>query len=176
MEHQIPAPIRNWIDCLSDRRWPVVFQHGDLASWNISPILREIFPPSIGNMALAGHGFSRHRLLCPSDCRIDPAIAGGSAELRHRLPDPQPLAGPKRHDAEAITALAAYDAWSKALADGDSPNEPLQQWQRSIWDCRQGQDCPAPSVASVPPARVGRPRRPRRAGVIIASFQIPTLK
>ena len=65
-------------------------------------------------------------------------------------------------EAEAIVALAAYDAYRKALADGDSPDEPLQRWQREVWSAY-----PRPSIGQrlctkrrrkpvVPPARAAQ--------------------
>jgi hypothetical protein len=141
LQHNAPPTIANWIDCLSDREWPVVFQHGDLAPWNV-------FAAEDGRLAAIDWEYGSVNGLAYLDIAY---YALQIAALIDRLPADQAmiyatdlLCGPwpalKHHHAQAITALAAYDAWSKALADGDSPDETLQQWQRQIWDRAPGQN------------------------------------
>ncbi len=139
-----PRPVLDWIDRLRARPWPVVIQHGDLAPWNL--IRPSSASPHSNLMALdwefgsltggAYFDAAYYALQIASLIdRLDPtsALQYAVGELTR---NPWPLL--TSSEAEAITALTAYESWQAALTDGDSPEEPQQKWQRAIWDRRPG--------------------------------------
>jgi hypothetical protein len=135
-----PAVIHDWIDRMSGQSWPVVIQHGDLAPWNIFATTDNHDGSSItaldwefGNLQGAPYFDAAYYSLQIAALidRLDPDSAMNYA-ISQLMRNPWPAL--EFTQAEAITALAAFEAWRTALADGDSHTEPLQQWQRAIWD------------------------------------------
>ncbi|HTW94206.1 MAG TPA: phosphotransferase [Tepidisphaeraceae bacterium] len=125
--------VGQWTDRLRGVSWPVVIQHGDLAPWNVflDGSAFSAIDWEYGNL----NGFpyldlAYYVLTVSAVIRQAPpaAAAKQAADLLKsfapRLTESQ---------AEALVALSAYDAYRKALEDGDSPDEPIQKWQRAIW-------------------------------------------
>jgi hypothetical protein len=123
------------LEVLADRPWPVVVQHGDFAPWNL---LRrpegtigafdweygtlEGFPYLDLAYYLLQTSALIHRWAPTKAARYTIKFLG--RELRPALSDPE---------AKALTRLAAYDAYRKSLADGNTPDVGLQPWRREIW-------------------------------------------
>ena len=120
-----------WLDALSGRTWPVVFQHGDFAPWNIfqdkSGILRAIdweygdlegFPYIDRSFFVLQVGRLMNRW-SPERAK-DYAVS----VLDRDLP---------RHQAEALIRLVALDTHNKTLEDGHEPDSPALRWWRIIW-------------------------------------------
>jgi hypothetical protein len=159
LQHNAPRAIARWIDCLSDRDWPVVFQHGDLAPWNV-------FAGEDGRLAAIDWEYGAVNGLAYLDIAyyalqiaalIDRLPADDAMKYAANLLSRGSWPALKLQQARAITALAAYDAWTKALADGDSPDEKLQQWQRLIWDREPGQNRASGKNQSVTPVTAAMP-------------------
>jgi len=137
-----PDTILSWVDQLRDTEWPVAIQHGDLAPWNLLTVAGDELSAQ-EKMAAVDWEYARLQGIPYLDAayyylqieallrRSDPMTAVNSVVARlSKKPWP---ALSERH-ARAMVSLAAYDAWQHAIADGDSAAEPLQQWQRAIWD------------------------------------------
>jgi hypothetical protein len=124
------------IELLASKRWSVVVQHGDLVPWNM------LRGPD-GNLrvvdweygALEGFPFLDliHYILHTSALiyRWAPLRAARYAVeylIRQYAPA---LTGV---EAWVLTRLAAYDAYSKALEDGQATDAGMQPWRRAIWE------------------------------------------
>lgn len=123
-------------EALASRRWPVVIQHGDFVPWNL------IHRPG-GNIGAYDweHGTLEgfpyldlaYYILQTSALvyRWAPAKAARYAaayltrEARYALDSTE---------AQALTRLAAYDAYQKTLEDGQPAGTDLQTWRRAIWE------------------------------------------
>jgi len=137
------SDVGHYLDRLTTTAWPIVIQHGDFAPWNV--FVTGKHANAAGCYAaidweytnLKGFPFldlAYYVLTVAAVMRhLEPAAAAAIAKnllvtYAPRLTAPQ---------ADAMVALAAFDAYRKALDDGDSPDEPIQQWQRAIWQNRQ---------------------------------------
>jgi hypothetical protein len=124
------------IEPLASKRWSVVVQHGDFAPWNM------LRGPD-GNLravdweygTLEGFPFLDliHYILHTSGLiyRWAPLRAARYAVeylVRQHAPALTSV------EAWALTRLAAYDAYSKALEDGQSADVGTQPWRRAIWE------------------------------------------
>jgi hypothetical protein len=132
MRARVGDDIDPWLDALSARSWPVVYQHGDFVPWNVLegqdraltaidweygstdgfPFLDEAF------FVLQVGALLR---------RWSPARAREYA-IRHLDPS---LA---TEEAAALVRLAAFHAYHATQEDGHGPDEPLQAWRRSVWE------------------------------------------
>jgi hypothetical protein len=122
-------------EALAGRRWPVVAQHGDFAPWNLlrrsEGTIRAI-DWEYGTLEGFPHLDLAYYLLQTSALmyRWSPAKAADCTckflvkELRGAL---------SSVEAKALTRLAAFDAYQKALDDGHTPDTGLQPWRRQIW-------------------------------------------
>jgi hypothetical protein len=133
--HATPE-LNTMFELLASKRWSIVVQHGDLAPWNM------LRGPD-GNLravdweygTLEGFPFLDliHYILHTSALiyRWAPLRAARYAAeylVRQYAPALTDV------DAWALTRLAAYDAYSKALEDGQSPGVGMQPWRRAIWE------------------------------------------
>lgn len=134
MRQRFGAELDGWLEPLADRSWPVVFQHGDFAPWNV---LRR----ADGTLAAIdweygnAHGFpyldaAYYLLQVAALMRRWPPGRARAYAARHLGAD---LATPQ---AEALVRLAAFVAYHEALADGHDPSKPLQAWRRAVWEGR----------------------------------------
>lgn len=134
-----------WLEPLSGRNWPVVAQHGDFAPWNLiigsDGALRAIdweygdlegFP----YLDLAFYLLQTSALIYR---RKPLEAARRTTEYLHQ----HPTLALNRAEAQAITSLAAYDAYQKSSEDARSADAGLQDWRREIWESR-----PAPQTAA----------------------------
>lgn len=131
MRNQHAESIDGWLDALSDRSWPLVFQHGDFVPWNV---IRDTdgrltaidweYGTVIGfpKLDLAYYILQIAALMR----RWSPRQARQHAvrSLASEFTTPQ---------AAALVRLAAFESYQEALADGHRLDEPLQQWRRSVW-------------------------------------------
>jgi hypothetical protein len=120
-----------WLDALAGRTWPVVFQHGDFAPWNVfqdkSRILRAIdweygtlegFP----HLDQAFFVLQVGRLINRWSPERVRDYAG--SVLDRYVP---------RHQAETLIRLVAFDTYNKALEDGHEPDSPALHWWQILW-------------------------------------------
>jgi hypothetical protein len=124
-----------WFELLAGRSWPVTVQHGDFAPWNLlrgyDGTLRA-FDWEYGTLEgfpyldLAYYALQTSALIY----RQAPLEAASRVpEFLSRLPD---LALTKA-EAQALTRLAAYDAYQRSSEDGQPPDNGLQVWRRAVW-------------------------------------------
>jgi hypothetical protein len=126
-------------EALGGRNWPVTAQHGDFAPWNLCRKPEgavgafdweygtlEGFP----HLDLAYYALQTSALIY----RWTPAKAARytvgylTRETRLAL---------SSTEAQALTRLAAYDAYQRFLEDGQtSDNNGLQKWRRAVWESR----------------------------------------
>lgn len=123
-----------WLEPLASESWPVVFQHGDFAPWNV---LRRAdgtltaIDWEYGSVEGFPHLDAAYYLL-------------QVAALMRRWPPERARAYAARHlgaslaaaQADALVRLAAFAAHQEALADGHDPSAPLQAWRRAVWEDR----------------------------------------
>lgn len=129
------APER-WIEPLIDRSWPVVVRHGDLTPWNLHR-------RTDGRLQALDWEYGSLRGFPCLDLahfalQVGTLIYGWSPRRALRrtvrlLADPD-WTGLERDRADAVTRLAAYDAYQKSEDDGHDPDEPLQRWRRALWN------------------------------------------
>ena len=121
-----------WIDALEGQTWPVVFQHGDFAPWNVfqdkSGILRAIdweygtlegFPQLDQAFFVLQVGRLMNRW-SPKRAK-DYAIS----VLERRI---------ARSQAEVMIRLLALDTYNKVLEDGHELDSPELRWWRILWE------------------------------------------
>lgn len=126
----------SWLAVLAGRNWPVVIQHGDFTPWNLirSPesILGAIdweygtlegFP----YLDLAYYILQTSALIHRWEPRK--ALRCASEYLTRR-----PGLGLKALEAQALTRLAAYDAYWQSSEDGQPEGTYLQGWRRRVWE------------------------------------------
>lgn len=122
------------LSALSGRGWPVVIQHGDLAPWNL-------LVSSSGSAAAIDWEFGEldgfphldhayYLLQVAALIRNWPPEAAAGHCVQH-LVETVGLTAP---EARSLTRLAAFDAMSKAAADGIPAGNKLQAYRRAIWE------------------------------------------
>jgi hypothetical protein len=127
--------IERWLAQLNYRTWPITYQHGDLAPWNL------LLGTGDNIMAIdweygSLHGFPHIDLaqyylqVCALIYRWSPqkALQYTSEYLCRDSPFLS------RKAASALTCLAAYRAYHEAFSDGHDTTVPLQSWRRSLWN------------------------------------------
>jgi len=137
-----PAPVRTWMEQLSDHSWPVVLRHGDLAPWNLVEVSADDRGSEGRLIALDWEYGSLRGVWLLDAAYYHLQIAGllkklgpeRAVALTVRQLMRQPWPGLSQRHAEALTALTAYAAWRRAMCDGDGAEEQRQQWHRTIWD------------------------------------------
>lgn len=124
-----------WLQSLKEREWPIVPLHGDFAPWNlirqngqISAIDWEYGSPD----GLPGVDLAHYVLQVSALVMRSPPAKARENAIQTLLQTPQ--LGLSYIQAQNIVFLAALDACNKALADGQSPQEPLQRWRKQIWE------------------------------------------
>jgi hypothetical protein len=127
-------PVDPWIDRLSQRKWPISYQHGDLAPWNL-------FDSS--NSALvaidwehgAVEGFPYVDII-QYNLQVSLLIYRHTPQkakrlvmqfLSHRLNSFDP------YEIEALVNLSAFSTFKQAEQDGHSESSYYQAWRRAIW-------------------------------------------
>lgn len=126
--------VASWVDRLSRRKWPITYQHGDLAPWNLF---------SSANNALVAidwehgtvEGFpyvdSIHYVLQISLLiyRLSPSKAKHLVMqyLTHRL------SGFAHDEIEALVNLSVFSTFKQAEQDGHSEYSYYQAWRRAVW-------------------------------------------
>lgn len=116
---------------LSGRSWPVVFQHGDLAPWNVLRRANGTLTAidwEYGDAQGFPHLDAAHYML-------------QVAALMLRWPPERTRAYATFHlhptltvgQADALVRLAAFAAYQDARVDGHEPDTPLQVWRRTVW-------------------------------------------
>jgi hypothetical protein len=134
--------IERWFEPLAARSWSTVIQHGDLVPWNLleSPgnPLRAI-DWEHGALETFPHLDLAHYILQTAALvyRRPPLEAARRAAgyLAHC-----PALSLTGREADAITRLAAYDAYVKYLDEGQAPEVKLQAWRRVIWTGGEADD------------------------------------
>jgi hypothetical protein len=123
-------------EALAGRRWPVVAQHGDFAPWNLlrtSEGAIRAFDWEYGTLK----GFPYLDLIfyflqtSALMYRWSPARA---IAYTIKFLTEEPWLGLSGTQVRALTRLAAFDAYHKALDDGHTPDTGLQPWRREIWE------------------------------------------
>lgn len=131
----LPPRLNACLEALSDRNWPVAIQHGDFAPWNLlrssDGVVRAIdweygTPEGFPYLDLAYYILQTSALIY----RWNPMQATQTAV---RYLTQSPALTLRRTEAEALTHLAAYDAYLQGLADGQPTSTSLQTWRRRIW-------------------------------------------
>ncbi len=125
-----------WLEPLAGKSWAVTVQHGDFAPWNLlrrsDGALRAIdwehgtlegFP----YLDLAYCVLQTSALVYR---RTPPEAARYAAEYLSKQAD----LSLSYAEAQALTCLAAYDAYQKSLEDGHPSDTGLQVWRRTIWE------------------------------------------
>ena len=125
--------IMPWLEVLTDRKWPVVHQHGDLAPWNL-------IKASTGEVAIDWEygsiqgfpylDFIQYCLQVGALInRWSPSYARHKTlgYLRRRFPEITQTEG------HSLITLAGYYAFREALVDGHSGNTYLQSWRQVLW-------------------------------------------
>ncbi|MBD3391121.1 MAG: phosphotransferase [Chitinivibrionales bacterium] len=128
--------IERWLEPLASRDWPTVLQHGDFAPWNLIRVadnsLRALdweygctegFPYLdiayyLLQVGLLVKGYS-------SGVAVEEAV--------HHLCAGNVLEALPEDMARSITALAAYEQYTKSAEDGHNPNTPVQRSRLAIW-------------------------------------------
>lgn len=137
-----PAPVLAWIDQLADQSWPVVIRHGDLTPWNLIDLSSEdsdwggrLAAVDWDNASMNGAPFLdvTHYHLQVAGLLLKRGPASATSFVVERLMR-QPWPGLSQVHATAVTALAAYAAWRRAMEDGEGADEHRQRWHRTIWD------------------------------------------
>jgi hypothetical protein len=132
-----PPGLDACLETLAGREWPVVIQHGDFAPWNLlrqpgSGTVGAIdweygTPEGLPHLDLAYYILQTSALIY----RQDPLEASRySAEHLVR----QPALDLTGAEAQALTRLAAYDAYLKSSEDGQPASAGLQTWRRRVWE------------------------------------------
>lgn len=125
-----------WFQPLSGRDWPVTIQHGDFAPWNLlrrpDGALRAI-DWEYGTLEGFPYLDLAYYILQTSALIYRRAPLEAARYATEYLFRPPTLALNKA-EAWAVTRLAAYDAYQKALEDGQPSNTKLQAWRRTIWE------------------------------------------
>jgi hypothetical protein len=124
------------LEALTGRDWPVVIQHGDFAPWNLlrtsDGALGAIdweygTPEGLPYLDLAYYILQTSALIY----RQHPPSAARYT-VRHLTRES--AFGLSAVEAQALTRLAAYDAYLKAIEDGQPESAGLQTWRREIWE------------------------------------------
>ena len=127
--------IERWLGQLSYRAWPITYQHGDLAPWNL------LLGSGDSIMAIDWEYGSLHGFpyidLAQYYLQVGALIYRWSPRKAHEytreyLCRDAPFLS--RKAASALICLAAYRAYHEALSDGHDTTVPLQSWRRSLWD------------------------------------------
>jgi hypothetical protein len=122
-----------WFEALAGRSWPVAVQHGDFAPWNLlegSDGTLRAFDWEYGTLEGFPYLDLAYYILQTSALiyRRAPLEAASLApECLSRL------SGLDEAEAQALTRLAAYDAYRKSSEDGQPPDNGLQVWRRAVW-------------------------------------------
>lgn len=121
---------------LANRNWPVTIQHGDCAPWNLLEApdgrLRAV-DWECGTL----EGFPYLDLayyILQTSALIRRRAPLEAARYTVRYLQGHPAFALSSTEAQALTRLAAYDAYWKYLEDGASRNTGLQTWRRAIWE------------------------------------------
>ena len=132
----MPGSDDAWFGVLEGRRWPVVVQHGDFAPWNLirtpDGALRAIdweycVLESFPYLDLSYYLLQTSALIY----RRDPLEATRYA-TEYLISSP--TLALSEAQALALVRLAAYDAYQKALEDGQPSDNKLQVWRAAIWE------------------------------------------
>lgn len=124
----------SWIDRLSHRKWPIAYQHGDLAPWNL-------FDCSNSSLVAidwehgATEGFPYvdiiHYFL-----QVSLLIYRRSPQRAKRLVMQylsHQLRSLDSYEIEALVNLSAFSTFKQAEQDGHSESSYYQAWRRAIW-------------------------------------------
>lgn len=123
--------VDHWLATLAGARWPVVFQHGDFAPWNL------LANPT-GNLQAVDWEYGDAQGFPHIDCVYYTLQV--AALIRRWRPErardfavgflSQTLPASK---AKALVSLAAFEAYQQASTDGHIEGAPLQEWRRAVW-------------------------------------------
>jgi hypothetical protein len=123
------------LDALSEQTWPVVFQHGDFAPWNVfqdnSGILRAI---DWEHGTLEGFPYLDQAFFLLQVGRL---INRWSPEKAKKYAESELGRELKRPQAEALIRLVALDTYDKMLEDGHDPNSQAIRWWWIVWKERR---------------------------------------
>jgi hypothetical protein len=128
-----------WFEPLAGRSWPITPQHGDFAPWNLLRL-------SDGRLMAIDWEYGELESFPYLD--LAHYILQVSALIYQRPPleaaqyttsylSQRPGLGLNRAEAQALTRLAAYDAYRKSSEDGQpivGAGIRLQAWRRAIWE------------------------------------------
>lgn len=127
-------PVDLWIDRLSQRKWPISYQHGDLAPWNLFDASnRAVVAVDWEHGAIEGfpyvdiiHYYLQVSLLI---YRRSPQKAKRLVMrfLSNRLNSFNP------YEIEALVNLSAFSTFKQAEQDGHLEYSYYQTWRRAIW-------------------------------------------
>jgi hypothetical protein len=121
------------IEALSNRKWPVVPQHGDLAPWNLLKTCTGEVAIDWEYGTIQGFpylDFIQYSLQVGALLnRWSPTYARRKTlrYVRRRFRELTEIEG------QSLITLAGYYAFKEALADGHSENTYLQSWRQALW-------------------------------------------
>jgi hypothetical protein len=126
--------IERWLGALNYHAWPITYQHGDLAPWNLLRGSNRIMAIDWEYGSLYGFphiDLAQYYLQVAALIYRWPPRKAHIYTSEHLCRDSPFLS---RKAASALICLAAYRAYHEALSDGHDATVPLQSWRRSLWD------------------------------------------
>ena len=130
------SKIERWFEPLAGGYWDVTMQHGDLVPWNLlrssDGALRAI---DWEHGALEGFPYldlAHYALQTAALVFRRPPLEAARHTVDYLAHSPNITLTVA--EANAVTRLAAYDAYVKYLEEGQHPDARLQAWRRVIWE------------------------------------------
>jgi hypothetical protein len=134
-DREIPE-LEAWLEPLAGRNWPVVIQHGDFAPWNLlrgpDGTVRAV-DWEYGTLEGFPYLDLAHFILQTSALIYRRAPLQAARYAARYLSGRLDL-GLSSAEAQALTCLAAYDAYRNSSEEGRKPDAGLQPWRRAIWE------------------------------------------
>lgn len=125
--------VEHWLRALADREWPVVFQHGDFAPWNL-------IQTSTGMINAIDWEYGNKEQLPFLDLAYYILQVGffifhwpASNAKDYAIKTLSKTFGLTYKEAKAFVCLAMFQAFQEARKDGINSDAPLQLWRQAIW-------------------------------------------
>ena len=136
LHNQFGQEVNHWLYALSNRKWPVVFYHGDFSPWNIfhtpDGSLRAIdweygTPVGLPYLDLIYYILQVARLIyghtpnMARRCALEFLINTAKEKMTTT-------------EAQVLVKLSAFNAFQQFTADGHPHDSPHQIWWKSVWE------------------------------------------
>lgn len=135
LEREGDAALQDCFEALAGRLWPITIQHGDFAPWNLLQKPEGeigVFDWEYGT--LEGFPYLDHiYYILQTTALINRWAPAKAAQHAVRYLTSEPRFGLSTAEAQALTRLAAYDAYHTFLQFGQVEDTDLQVWRRAIW-------------------------------------------